>query len=884
MGPLNRDNPDEQVALSGELLDIVALDRNGLSVTTEGALVRTVEVTPRNPRVMGIEQQQRVAEGFAAMAGRLRVGQSLQFYVDATPILLDDVIATQRQEIDRALEHHSDEDAAALRELAGAHEASLRAHASQQAAVRFRAYVIVPYVPPAAARRVDWDALRPKRRRTLAHAALTRALADHERVARQSLVHTENIVSDLEALDLATQLLGGPEVAELLYRRFNPSTVASGHFPRLVVLGELDQVADARAAVAAAEQLREQIAASPIDFDDSRFIGVEQDLERVHYVSSVPDFTEFGWLLGAMEIDHPFALSVHVHALDRRQERRKARGRRKRMHAFIARAEADGRVADDDMIAQHKETGALLDELRGHERASIHAVSIYQTVREPGPLADPVRLVEASERAVTAIRDATDADAKYGGWMQRELWLSTLPLGRDVAQRRKKYVSKHVGDTIPLIGPSCGSLTGIPFFLAEGVRTLEHFNPWDRAFLNGLMVINGVQGSGKTMAGILTAARLLAYGVNVTVLDRSGHWELLTKLVPGAAHLSIGAGSSHATINPWDVADLQRVRPEKIAFLRDLHELLIGEHHASSDRYEISERERSLLSEAIRGVYTTRARCREQRMPLERDLLAELQREHQQERDGAGGRETDRSATLASLADRLRRYVGDGEDAYLADRPTTVPDDAVMVVYDSRPARNQLVPAMFIALERTVANVDARRAQRLSRSTAPLLFPGDALISDETWKLMERRATGEYFTDLARRSRHLGLFMLAITQHLADLDNEYGRPLLRSATMKLFFQQSIDELRYLQDALGLSDNEVRLISRLKTSKGSYSRAYWINGPRGRGEVSLRVGGLEYWMATSEPGRDVPLRAAALARHPGDPWAALHELANTEGIR
>ena len=168
--------------------------------------------------------------------------------------------------------------------------------------------------------------------------------------------------------------------------------------------------------------------------------------------------------------------------------------------------------------------------------------------------------------------------------------------------------------------------------------------------------------------------RLLPYGVNVTVLDRSGHWEPLTRLVPGAAHLSIGAGQSRATINPWDVPDLRRVGPEKIAFLRDLHELLVGDHHAGSDRYEISERERSLLSEAIRAVYT---RCAlEQRMPLERDLRAQLERQHQAERDAAGGGETDRSATLASLADRLTRYVGDGEDAYLVDRPTTVPDDA----------------------------------------------------------------------------------------------------------------------------------------------------------------------------------------------------------------
>ncbi|MEA2130925.1 MAG: hypothetical protein QOJ85_3816, partial [Solirubrobacteraceae bacterium] len=77
---------------SGALLDVVALDRTGVLVTGEGALVRFVEVTPRNPRVMGTEETQRVGEGFAAMAGRLRPGQSLQFYVEAAPVLLGDVL------------------------------------------------------------------------------------------------------------------------------------------------------------------------------------------------------------------------------------------------------------------------------------------------------------------------------------------------------------------------------------------------------------------------------------------------------------------------------------------------------------------------------------------------------------------------------------------------------------------------------------------------------------------------------------------------------------------------------------------------------------------------------------------------------------------------
>ncbi|MFP5304625.1 MAG: hypothetical protein ACLGI7_02220, partial [Gammaproteobacteria bacterium] len=222
MGPLKK---TDQAAETGDLLDVVALDSNGVIVTTEGALVRILEVTPRNPTVMGLAEQQRVSEGFAAMAGRLKVGQSLQFYIEASPIELEDVIDRQREEIDRRLADHDPDVAMGLRQLAHAHEQSLREHASDQAAVRFRAYVIVPYLPAQPAKKVDWDALRPSRWRGVPHAPLTRALQDHERVLRESLVHSENITSDLQALDLSTQLLTGPEVAELLYRRFNPSSV-----------------------------------------------------------------------------------------------------------------------------------------------------------------------------------------------------------------------------------------------------------------------------------------------------------------------------------------------------------------------------------------------------------------------------------------------------------------------------------------------------------------------------------------------------------------------------------------------------------------------------------------------------------------------------------
>ena len=72
--------------------------------------------------------------------------------------------------------------------------------------------------------------------------------------------------------------------------------------------------------------------------------------------------------------------------------------------------------------------------------------------------------------------------------------------------------------------------------------------------------------------------------------------------------------------------------------------------------------------------------------------------------------------------------------------------------------------------------------------------------------------------------------------------------------------------------------EIRAIARLKTVKRAYSQAYWINGTRGRGTIALRVGPREYWLATSDPVSDAPLRAQALEQAGGDPWAALEALA------
>ena len=142
--------------------------------------------------------------------------------------------------------------------------------------------------------------------------------------------------------------------------------------------------------------------------------------------------------------------------------------------------------------------------------------------------------------------------------------------------------------------------------------------------------------------------------------------------------------------------------------------------------------------------------------------------------------------------------------------------------------------------------------------------------------------TGRWVNDMARRSRHLGLALIAVTQQLDDFgDSRHGQALLRQASMQLHFKQSAEALQAIQAAGGLSDEERRLIGRLKTVKRQFSQAYWLNGARGRGVIEMRHAPAVYWLATSDPINDVPQRTRALANANGDAWAALDQLARQE---
>jgi hypothetical protein len=84
------------------------------------------------------------------------------------------------------------------------------------------------------------------------------------------------------------------------------------------------------------------------------------------------------------------------------------------------------------------------------------------------------------------------------------------------------------------------------------------------------------------------------------------------------------------------------------------------------------------------------------------------------------------------------------------------------------------------------------------------------------------------------------------------------------------------DLEHARDSLALTDTDIAEITSLPSQKGSYSTLYMIS-KRGRGAVRVAPGAPEYWVASSNPELDQPLRHAALKETGGEPWKALTRL-------
>lgn len=879
----------------GELFEIDALDRDGLMIRSDGTFVRMLEVTPRNPGLLSMEEAQAVSASYAQMLARLRPKQSLQFIVDSRPVHVDRVLAASRKEVERVAGPPPKKgDVRSMKPLDrdrwlmySAMAQSISERSDSEGAVEMRAYVVLPYLPLNEGNSNSVRDMIPFV--GSGEETLDRELSAHMRGANESRAHADTIRGDIEALGIPTRRMNGEEVAQYLWSKFNP-TQADSQKPQArgalkgEVLSDITNHDTLKKGRKAAKRLRESICKSSLDFESSsRWGEVDRDIVQTVYVGGTAEHTHFGWVMNPLVTRSNFTLSIHIEAMDRKKERARIKRDYRQTFGINRGQEAKGKVPDFDRYAKEAEHEGALNALSNRARENIYRVSVYQSIRVRGPEPDLEQLSASIDFVANEIESALDAPVRKGEHEQLDLWRSTLPFGVDYGDAKRRYFSANTADMVPLVGTACGSPKGIPFAWAEPTKNLVRLDPYDRTHANQTGVIAGASGAGKTMTAQMMISRGVMHGAQADVIDRAGHFETLVSLVTGAQAVNLGAEDSEYAINPWDVADNSKVSKEKVAFLIGLHASMMGEEG-------LTNLEKSKLGEAIRQVYVrasmgaTREDSDEPIVPRERELLNELTIMAELE---LANNAAESAAALRTLKARLGEYANDGSYAYLLDRETTVPKDSPLCVFDTRRVPAEVIaPVMFSITEFVKQRIETRRDEQASLAAqhdAPMFAGKSILFIDEAWHLMESKETGGYLNDLARRSRHLGLFLLVSSQQLSDFNSPHGLALLQNSTLQFLLRQMPNEIPFIQHALQLTDQEAELLKQLRTKKGEFSEMFWVNGVRGRGKLSIAVGPREYWAYTSEPHRDVPRRNKAIEDADGDVWKAIHHLAMFDTI-
>ncbi|MGN6167991.1 MAG: hypothetical protein ACTHQQ_07435, partial [Solirubrobacteraceae bacterium] len=296
---------------SGELLGVEAIDRTGLVVTSEGAFVRILRVSPVNPLLMSGDERDKVAT-FQRLLSQLHADERIQVVVEGRQVNLDELLGSFRREVEACAGVFPTRETPARDPLAlsrwrlyAALEESLRLHADAQAAVEINHYLVVPFLPRQHAAR---GALSYWRRGKLPKAPLERTLAAHRRAVREHLGRVDVLRSELEAEGMATELLDGEQVVHLLWACFSPTKADRGRRPDSAgeLLGELDAPLEREEALRAGARLKEAIATASLDFDrDSQLAFVDRDACQTIAVATTAGRTQMGWLHGAMLTRQP---------------------------------------------------------------------------------------------------------------------------------------------------------------------------------------------------------------------------------------------------------------------------------------------------------------------------------------------------------------------------------------------------------------------------------------------------------------------------------------------------------------------------------------------------------------------------------------------------
>lgn len=591
---------------------------------------------------------------------------------------------------------------------------------------------------------------------------------------------------------------------------------------------------------------------------------------RTLYMSRLPERTGPLWLQPLLRLNCEWRMNIYAHKLDKDMFRKQMQRKQAQAHANTYQGLLGQRSAPNQEEAEKAQEAASIGSELYTTNMEVFNYAVYFTIS-----ADSLdELNRSSELVRTAAPQCRGARFVVGFHEQKSLFIGSMPgLGIDVTRRGRIVRTPTVRNSFPYVHAKLGSEKGD--WLGFSKETLEpvFLNPYDEKLPNALCVVFGQPGEGKSMVAQQIIQLKTLAGAKTVIIDRSGSYKMLAEVYDDTAYIRLGPDGS-VCINLYDLPpagpDDQPIDPANppeshIIKILNFHSVMLGEKGEQS----LNKEEKPLLMHGIQQIYKTAAA--QGRIPVESDLVAWLSQE-------AGSTSNTRRAEICEdLANRLSLYCRGAIFGKLFDGPTSIPMDAQLMIFDTSELAHdktlEAVVTLFVS-DFVLRRAAQHKAEQM-RKGLPARF---VFCIDELWRLLRYEGGKTLVEDASRTSRHLGLLFIGISQELNDLlKDDRARNLATNSAIKIILGNDPSNFEAIRDACGLTPQEMSAIAHLTRKNREYSDAFLVYHKMSRGVVKLVVPRFMYWVATTEPNSDQPMRARMIELCRGDARWACHLL-------
>lgn len=601
----------------------------------------------------------------------------------------------------------------------------------------------------------------------------------------------ENLIQNLNLLGISSTEMTSDEIAEVLYRQWNPS--------RRIPFASYDP-----------EEVRQTLIYSDVGIDLSGFV-IGNTHFRILSIKNLPDQTFSAMAAQLRELPFKSRLLTTIHVPDQMKEIESLQTQR-RVAYSMAVGKKSG-VSDIESSAKYQDLETLLEEMIAQGQKVFHvSVTVILQSEIESELDEQVDLTLSKFREIGGAEALTETLASFDIFSQ-----VALPNAR-CKERVKKIKTSNLCDLLPVYGPWPGH-SKPSVLLKSRMGSLLSFNPFDSSLSNFNSLVSGASGSGKSAMTNLLLMQMIKENGKIFFIDIGGSYKKLTENLLGQ-YVELGVNDT-LSVNPFDLGPNEtKPSSQKIKFIVGLVELMTKEEGAE----RIPKLARAEIENAVQKVYELH------RLPklshLQEILLNHSEKEIQ---------------TFGKI---LAPWCGETPFGKFIDRPTTIEFQKDIVAFDLKGLENY--PDLQGVCLYIITDLVWREVQK-DRSRMKFI------VFDECWKLLRDEAGLVFIEEVFRTVRKYFCSATAISQDLTDfLNSSISSALLPNCSVKWILMQNQSDSSKMKEALGLNDNEIALISSLHQKKGEYSEAYLIAGSEHRTVAVIEPTPLELWIATTDP--------------------------------